>query len=74
MMTVRELINWLEDFDDGAEVVIAMYQRYGCDFAYDIAEVGDASYNNWDGDNDDDGNCVQIVLGSQIGTMVRNNY
>lgn len=43
-MTVRELIDRLECFDDDTEVVIGMKQKYGSDFAmnidYDIDEYG----------------------------------
>ena len=40
----------LEEYDEDTEVVIAEYQRYGCDFAYDVGEVSKGRYNNWDGD------------------------
>ena len=79
-MTVSELIRWLQEFDGDAEVVIAEYQDRGSDFAYDIGDVSNTRYSNWDDDDDtqddwddDDSErgrtCVQIVLGSQIGTM-----
>lgn len=76
-MTVSELIRWLQEFDGDAEVVIAEYQDRGSDFAYDIGDVSNTRYSNWDDDDDTqddddserDGTCVQIVLGSQIGTM-----
>lgn len=69
-MTVNELVHWLQDFDGDAEVVIAQYQNHGCDFAYDVWDVSKTRYNNWD-DDESDGNsvCVQITMGSQIGTM-----
>ena len=70
-MTVKELINWLQDFDDDTEVVIAQYQNHGCDFAYDVWDVSKTRYNNWYDDDgiEEDGVCVQITMGSQIGTM-----
>ena len=69
-MTVKELINWLQDFDGDTEVVMAQYQNHGCDFAYDIWDVSKTKYIRWDDDeDDDDGTCVQITIGSQIGTM-----
>lgn len=71
-MTVREFINWLKDFDEDKEVVIAEYQKRGCNFAYDIGEVDDGTYDDWEDDdyNREDGKeCVQIIMGSQIGTM-----
>lgn len=69
-MTVKELINWLQDFDGDTEVVIAEYQNHGSNFAYDVWDVSKTRYNNWyDDDIDEDGVCVQITMGSQIGTM-----
>lgn len=69
-MTVGELINWLKDFDRDAEVVIAEYVRRGCNFANDVGEVEEGRYNDWDDeDSEEPRECVQIILGSQIGTM-----
>ena len=69
-MTVGELINWLKDFDRDANVIIAEYQRRGCNFAYDVGEVEGGQYNDWDDeDGEEPRECVQIILGSQIGTM-----
>lgn len=69
-MTVGELIDLLKDFDDDAEVVIAEYQNHGSDFAYDVWDVSKTRYNNWDDESlEEDGVCVQITMGSQIGTM-----
>lgn len=86
-MTVRELIYALEEvvkdygeeYED-KEVVIAEYQNYGSDFAYNADFVDAGTYSDWDGmipnddddendENDDEPNCVRIVLGRQIGTM-----
>jgi len=79
-MTVREMINALEavveDYGEEYEdkkVVIAEYQNYGSDWAYtpDFVDTGtysDFNKNNYDED-DDEPNCVRIVLGRQIGTM-----
>lgn len=79
-MTVRELINALEEvvrdygeaYED-KEIVIAEYQNYGSDWAYvpDFVDAGtysDFNKDNYDED-DDEPNCVRIVLGRQIGTM-----
>jgi hypothetical protein len=69
-MTVGELINWLKDFDGDEEVVIAEYQSRGNNFAYDVGEVEEGQYNDWDDeDGEEPKECVQIILGSQIGTM-----
>ena len=81
-MTVRELINALEEvvrdygeeYED-KEVVIAEYQNYGSDFAYNADFVDAGTYSDFDEDkdnydeDDDEPNCVRIVLGRQIGTM-----
>ena len=79
-MTVRELINALEavvedygeEYED-KEVVIAEYQNYGSDWAYNVNDIDAGTYSDFDEDNydedDDEPNCVRIVLGRQIGTM-----
>ena len=82
-MTVRELINALEavvedygeEYED-KEVVIAEYQNYGSDWAYNVNDIDTGIYIDWDNmipnnknEDDDEPNCVRIVLGRQIGTM-----
>lgn len=79
-MTVRELINALEavvedygeEYED-KEVVIAEYQNYGSDWAYNVNDIDAGTYSDFDKDNydedNDEPNCVRIVLGRQIGTM-----
>lgn len=66
-MTVRELINWLEDFDEDAEVVIGMQQTYGTDFAMEIENVSEENVNLFYGDSED--KFVVITEGSQIGSV-----
>lgn len=80
-MTVKELINALkelvEDYGEeyeNMEVVIAEYQTYGSDFAYNVSDIDAGTYTDWDdmnpdNEDDDEPNCVKIVLGRQIGTM-----
>lgn len=69
-MTVGELIRWLQEFDEDAEVVIAEYQYRGSNFAYGVGDVSNTRYNDWyDEDGEEPKECVQIILGSQIGTM-----
>ena len=69
-MTVRELTNWLEDFNEDAEVVIGMHQRYGTDFAMAIGEVSTEKINMFYGDDeDDDSRYVVITEGNQIGSV-----
>lgn len=79
-MTVRELINALEaiveDYGEeyeNKEVVIAEYQTYGSDFANNVSDIDVGTYTDWDNMNhdsdNDEPNCIKIVLGRQIGTM-----
>ena len=69
-MTVRELIEELERFDDDMEVIIGMQQNYGSDFAMDIREIGTYEVDEWYGE---DGEKVVITEGSQIGTVHYND-
>jgi len=66
-MTVRELINWLEDFDEDAKVIIGMQQTYGTDFAMEIENVSEENVNLFYGDSED--KFVVITEGSQIGSV-----
>lgn len=69
-MTVKELINWLEDFNEDAEVVIGMHQKYGTDFAMDIDKVSTEKINMfYSDDEDDDSRYVVITEGNQIGSV-----
>ena len=70
-MTVRDLINILETYDDDMQVKIGMRQTYGTDFAmnveYDIEERKiKAFYGN-------DYKAVVITEGSQCGVVAYNN-
>lgn len=38
-MTVRDLIDELEQFNDDTEVCIGMFQNYGSNFTMEISEV-----------------------------------
>ena len=84
-MTVREMIDALEalvedygeEYED-KEVVIAEYQTYGSDFANSVSDIDVGTYTDWDNMNydedDDEPNCIKIVLGRQIGTMQDDEY
>ena len=65
MVTVGELINWLNDFDEDAEVVIGMRQRYGTDFALEIEYISMENVDVWD--EDEESKKVVITEGVQIG-------
>ena len=66
-MTVKELINWLEDFNEDTEVIIGMQQRYGTDFAMEIEEISEEKVNLFYGNDDSD--YVVITKGEQIGSV-----
>ena len=67
-MTVRDLIDILENFDDDMPVKIGMIQNYGSNFAMEISENNIEEYeiNSWD-----NGNYKAVVLteGRQLGTV-----
>ena len=65
-MTVRKLINWLEDFDDDAIVVIGMHQIYGSDFAMNIDDISTETVDKWDGEKT---KMVVITEGRQMGSV-----
>lgn len=65
-MTVRDLIDELENFDEDMEVRIGMIQNYGSNFAMNISEVDEYKVKAWYGE---DFNAVVITEGSQIGTV-----
>ena len=66
-MTVRELINELENYDDDQEVMIGQFQTYGSDWCYTISEVEEHDVNGLYGDDMDD--VVLILEGRQDGTI-----
>ena len=66
-MTVRELIDELECFDEDMEVRIGMIQNYGSNFAMDImCDVEEHSIRSFYGDNY---KAVVITEGTQLGTV-----
>lgn len=67
-MTVRELIEALEDFDDDMPVVIGMIQNYGSNFAMNICDeiIEELHINKFYGE---DVNAVVLTEGTQIGTV-----
>jgi hypothetical protein len=65
-MTVRELIEALECFDDDMKVVIGMQQRYGTDFAMDIRDVEEYKVLSF---YDEDYKAVVITEGEQDGSV-----
>lgn len=66
-MTVRDLIDALEEFDEDMEVRIGMIQNYGCNFAMDImCDVEEHNIRSFYGD---DYKAVVITEGGQVGTV-----
>ena len=65
-MTVRELIDMLESFDDDIEVVIGMQQNYGTDFAMEIRDVEEYDISAFYGE---DYKAVVITEGGQCGSV-----
>ena len=65
-MTVRELIDMLENFDDDMEVRIGMQQTYGTDFAMGIRDVEEHNVMAFYGE---DYKAVVITEGGQCGAV-----
>ena len=65
-MTVRELIDMLENFDDDTDVLIGMEQIYGSDFAMEIRDVSERNVTAFGGED-----CKAVVLteGEQCGVV-----
>ena len=66
-MTVRDLIEMLEEFDEDMEVCIGMIQRYGSDFAMNICD--DVEKHKIRSFYGDDFKAVVLTEGEQIGTV-----
>lgn len=66
-MTVRDLIEMLEEFDEDMEVRIGMIQNYGSNFAMNIIDdIAEHTIRTFYGD---DFKAVVITEGEQIGTV-----
>ena len=65
-MTVAELIEELENYDEDMEVVLGMQQNYGTDWAYSISEVGEYEVSNF---YDSKETNVVLSLGEQFGSV-----
>lgn len=66
-MTVSELIEELQQYDDDTEVVIACFQARGTDFGYNVGRVEPVTLSPFDGD--DKVQVVAIVEGYQEGSI-----
>lgn len=66
-MTVRELIDELENYDEDTEVRIGMIQNYGSNFAMNImCNVEEHTIRSFYGD---DYKAVVLTEGNQVGTV-----
>lgn len=71
-MKVRDLIEYLEDFDGDMEVKIGMRQRYGTDFAMDVEhDIEERKIRAFWGS---DYKAVVITQGDQCGAVVYRDY
>lgn len=66
-MTVRDLIEMLEEFDEDMEVRIGMIQNYGSNFAMNI--INDIAEHNIRTFYGNDFKAVVLTEGNQIGTV-----
>lgn len=66
-MTVRDLLDELENYDDDMEVCIGMIQNYGSNWAYTICEVEPHNVSNLD--TSDNKEHVVLTMGRQFGTV-----
>ena len=66
-MTVRDLIEMLEEFDEDMEVCIGMIQNYGSNFAMNI--VDDVAEHKIRTFYSNDFRAVVLTEGHQIGTV-----
>ncbi len=67
-MTVRDLIDELENYDEDMEVCIGMYQRYGSDLTYDICDELEVNGINKFYEEDID-EAVMLIMGTQMGII-----
>jgi hypothetical protein len=66
-MTVRDLIEILETYDDELEVRIGMIQEYGSNFAMDICyDIEEHTINSWYGG---DYRALVLTEGTQVGIV-----
>ena len=66
MMTVGELKNILEDYDEDLPVCIGMIQTYGSNFATELDDVDEFAVDDWEYGKEKK---VVLTQGSQIGIV-----
>lgn len=65
-MTVKKLIEKLQEFDEDMKVVIGMEQRYGSNWMMEIADVDELETEPFDNNND---SRIVLTEGRQIGVV-----
>lgn len=65
-MTVGELKNILEDYDEDLPVCIGMIQTYGSDFATELDDVDELMVDDWEYGEEKK---VVLTQGGQIGIV-----
>lgn len=68
-MTVGELKQILEDYNEDMPVCIGMIQTYGSNFAIGIGTVDCQTVDDWEYGEEDK---IVLTQGSQIGTVLYN--
>lgn len=68
-MTVGELKQILEDYNEDLQVCIGMIQNYGSNFAMEIDTVDYQNVDDWEYGEEDK---LILTEGSQIGTVLYN--
>ena len=68
-MTVGELKQILEDYDEDLQVCIGMIQNYGSNFAMEIDTVDYQNVDDWEYGEEDK---LVLTEGSQIGIVLYN--
>ena len=66
MMTVGELKNILEDYDEDLPVCIGLIQTYGSSFATELDDVDEFTVDDWEYGEEKK---VVLTHGSQIGIV-----
>lgn len=71
MMTVGELKNILEDYDEDLPVCIGLIQTYGSNFATELDDVDELTVDDWEYGEEKK---VVLTQGSQIGIVNYRKY
>lgn len=70
-MTVGELKNILEDYDEDLPVCVGMIQTYGSNFATQLDDIDELTVDDWEYGEEKK---VVLTQGSQIGIVEYGEY